>query len=417
MTIGRTAMRVGIIQSGRLVEERVLTGRSVSVGRGARSSLIVPCERLPARWRLFERQGGRYRMRLAPAMQGRVASAGQVAAIGGGERVLLPERARGRVALEDLVILFQIVTLPTASRPQLPRSLQSSAARELDRPFALLAALSLVAHLTMVLYLRRIDWPRTPDIDEVPDVFVRTLPRRPPPPPTAPAPAAEPTAARPAPVAARPRPSFDEQKRRLVAQVGRQGLLQVLTAMGDSGAVRDLLRDGGVDRLQEEAMRGVGGLAVAQEGRALPLGGGAPGGGRVVDVTALRGRTQIAVADVGGRPGERRVPVVRPEAPALDEPVEGFDPQRLARTIRDHMAAVRACYERALKRHPEIGGRLVLRFTLTPAGTVSGVEVEEDTLGDPEVTACVRNAVASWRFSAPPRSVEVSFPFVFQPSS
>jgi TonB family protein len=412
-------MRVGIIQSGRLVEERVLTGRSVSVGRGARSSLIVPSDRLPARWRLFERHGGRYRMSLAPAMQGRVASAGQVAAVGGGERVVLPERARGRVALEDVVILFQVVTLPTVPRPQLPRSLQSSATRELDRPFALLAALSLIAHLTMVLYLRGIDWPRTPDIEEVPDIFVRTLPRRPAPPPPAPAPApaAKPVAARPAPVVARPRLSLEEQKQKIVAQVGRQGLLQVLTAMGDSGAVRDLLHDDSVDRLQEEAMRGVGGLTVAQEGHPLPLGAGTAGGGRVVDVSALRGRTQIAVADVGGRATERRVPVVRPEAPAVDEPVEGFDPQRLARTIRDHMAAVRACYERALKRRPEIGGRLVLRFTLTPAGTVSGVEVEEDTLGDAEVTACVRNAVASWRFSAPPRKVEVSFPFVFQPSS
>jgi TonB family protein len=181
--------------------------------------------------------------------------------------------------------------------------------------------------------------------------------------------------------------------------------------------MRDLLRDGSVDRLQEQAMRDVGGLAVAQEGRPLPLGGGAPGGGRIADVGALQGRTQISAADVGGRGAERRVPVVRPEAPALDEPVAGFDAQQLARTIRARLAEVRACYERALKRRPDIGGRLVLRFTLTPAGTVASVEVDEDTLGDPDVTACVRNAVASWRFTAPPRRVEVTFPFVFQPAS
>jgi TonB family protein len=134
-------------------------------------------------------------------------------------------------------------------------------------------------------------------------------------------------------------------------------------------------------------------------------------------VRALQGSARIATADVSGPRAERRVPVVRSEPLALDEPVEGFDPQQLARAIRSHMAAVRACYERALKRHPEIGGRLVLRFTLTPAGTVSSVEVDEDTLGDPEVTACVRSVLASWRFAAPPRKVEVSFPFVFQPSS
>jgi TonB family protein len=412
-------MRIGVIQSGRLVEERVLTGASIRVGRTARSHVILPSERLRRPWRLFERRGDGYRMRLGPAMEGRIASGGEVAVVGGEREVLLPERARGRVDLGDVVILFQVVTLPTAPRPQLPRSLQGSVVRELDRPFVLLAALSFLAHVTMVVYLRGVDWPRTPNIEEVPDVFVRQVLRRPPPPsPMAvaiekPAPRERPAA----PVAARPRPSLEEQKRRLVAQVGRKGLLQVITALGDHGAVRDLLTRGSVDRLQEEAMRDVGGLVVAQEGRPLPLGQGAPGGGRIADVGALRGRTQISAADVSGPAAERRVPVVTTKPPELDEEVAGFDPQLLARSIRAHMAEVRACYERALKRRPDIGGRLVLRFTLTPAGTVSSVAVDEDTLGDPEVTACVRNAVALWRFSAPPRKVEVTFPFVFQPAS
>jgi TonB family protein len=418
MVSRRTAMRVGVIQSGHLVEERVLTGRSVSLGPSAGSTLIVPSDRLSRPWRLFERRAGRYRLRLGPAMEGRIACAGQVATMAGeeGRSVLLPERARGRVALGDVIILFQIVTLPSGPRPQLPRSLQRSPVRELDRPFVALAALSLLAHLGMVLYLRGVDWPRTPDLEQVPDVFVRTVLRRPLPPAPAPVAPAAPTV-RPAPVAARPRLSVEEQKRRLVAEVGRKGLLQVITALGERGAVRDLLREGSVDRLQEEAMRDLGGLAVAQEGRPLPLGAGAAGGGRVADVRGLQGQTRISAADVGGRGAERRVPLVRPEPPALDEPLAGFDAQQLARTIRGHLAEVRACYERALKRRPDIGGRLVLRFSLTPAGTVSSVEVDEDTLGDPEVTACVRNAVAAWRFAAPPRKVEVTFPFVFQPGS
>ena len=420
MVSRRTAMRIGVIQSGRLVEERVLTQPSVSLGRTASSSVIVPSDRLPRPWRLFERRGGRYRMRLGPAMEGRIASGGEVATVAAEREVLLPERARGRVALGDLVILFQIVSLPDGPRPQLPRSLQGSPMRDLDRPFVLLAALSLVAHLLLVLYLRGVDWPRTPDIETVPDIFVRNVQMRRPPP--APAPVAELTKPAPTPrpsrpVAARPTLSLEEQKRRLVAQVGRKGLLQVLTARGDRGAVRDLLIDGSVDRLQDEAMRDLGGLTVAQAGQPLPLGRGPTGGGRIADVGDLQGRTRISTADVGGRGAERRVPVVLTKPPELDEPVAGFDPQQLARAIRGHMAEVRACYERALKRRPDIGGRLVLRFTLAPAGTVSAVEVDEDTLGDPEVTACVRNAVMLWRFAAPPRKVEVTFPFVFQPSS
>ena len=417
----RTAMRIGVIQSGRLVEERVLTGSSVSVGRTGGSTVILPAEELPARWRLFERRNGRYRMRLAPAMDGRVASGGKVLRMSqeGPRSIDLPESARGRIAVGDSVILFQIVHPPELPRAQLPRSLRRSPARDLDRAFAALGVLSFVAHLAMVLYLRGVDWPRTPDVEEVPDVFVRQIIRRPPPPPAPVVATAEPAPAvtRPAPAPARPRPSIEEQKRRLVAQVGRKGLLQVLTAMGENGAARDLLRNGAIDRLQEEAMREVGGLAVAQEGRPLPLGAGAPGSGRIADVSALQGRTQISTAHVAPGGPERRAPTVRGQDLVLDEPVEGFDPSLVARAIRDHMAAVRACYERALKRHPEIGGRLVLRFTLTPAGTIASVEVDEDTLNDAEVTACVKAAMKSWRFPAPPRKVEVTFPFVFQPAS
>jgi TonB family protein len=221
----------------------------------------------------------------------------------------------------------------------------------------------------------------------------------------------------PAPLPARPRPSLDEQKRALVARVERKGLLQVLSALGPRGSVRDLLRDGSVDREQEQAMREVGGLVVAQEGSALPLGTGPSTGGRIADVTALQDRGHIATADVGGRAAERRVPTIRTEPPALDEPVAGFDARLLGRTIRDRLSEVRACYERALKRHADLGGKLVLRFSLTPAGTVASVDVEEDTLHDDEVTTCVKNAISRWRFPAPPQRVEVTFPFVFQPAS
>jgi TonB family protein len=409
-------MRVGVVQSGRLVEERLLTERTVSVGRTARSTVIVAGDGLPPRWRLFERRRGRYRVRLAPAMRAKVSDGTRVVELGGGGPLVLPPGARGRIALGEVVILFQIVTRPEVPVTRLPHALRRSAARDLDRPFALLAALSFIAHLTMVLYLRGVDWPRQPDPAELPDRFVHQPLHRPTPAPPAPAPAA-PVVAHRQPAPSRPRPSIEEQRHALIEKVGRKGLLQVLSALGPQGSVRDLLRDGAVDRAQEQAMREVGGVTVAQEGMALPLGPG-PSGGRVADVTGLREGAHIAAADVTGPRAERHVPVIRTEPPALDEPVAGFDAQLLGRTIRNHLSEIRACYERALKQHATLGGKLLLRFTLTPAGTVATVDVDEDTLHDPVVTACVKAAILRWRFTAPPpRQIEITFPFIFQPAA
>jgi hypothetical protein len=59
----------------------------------------------------------------------------------------------------------------------------------------------------------------------------------------------------------------------------------------------------------------------------------------------------------------------------------------------------------------------VLHWTITAAGTVQGVEAEND-IGDPEVATCIKALVARWRFPAPSGgSVEVSIPFVFQASN
>jgi hypothetical protein len=58
-----------------------------------------------------------------------------------------------------------------------------------------------------------------------------------------------------------------------------------------------------------------------------------------------------------------------------------------------------------------------VRWTITAAGTVSAVEIEEDSLGDSEVSSCIRGLVLRWRFPAPSGgSVDVVYPFVFQAS-
>jgi TonB family protein len=87
----------------------------------------------------------------------------------------------------------------------------------------------------------------------------------------------------------------------------------------------------------------------------------------------------------------------------------------VTKEVKSRLGAIKACYERALKRSPNLSGKVIIHWTITAAGTVSGVEVENDTMGDSEVASCIKALVARWRFPAPSGgAVEVSFPFVFQ---
>jgi hypothetical protein len=129
----------------------------------------------------------------------------------------------------------------------------------------------------------------------------------------------------------------------------------------------------------------------------------------------LRGGGSIAGGGTGAAATEKKVSgVVKSEAPAVDGEL---DPAMVAKEVRSRLGAIKACYERALKRNPNLSGKVVIHWTITQAGTVSGVDVEQDTLGDAEVASCIKSLVARWRFPAPSGgSVDVSFPFVFQSS-
>jgi outer membrane biosynthesis protein TonB len=434
----RRHLRVGIIQSGRIVEERVLRApKVVTIGPAAGDTFITPPDDGAAgSWRLFQERRGRLVLRLGPGMSARVAAGGDVATLDApspseGERIVpLRDGARGKVSLGATTLLFQLVRPPAPQpRPQLPIAVRRRIVSDLDGPFTLLVALSFLLHLVMVVYLGQVDWPRRPSLDEVPDRFVQMV-RRPKPPvaptprPTAaskPAPAStpKPTAPKPRPEAAdvpRPAPTAAERHADLEKKVQKMGLLAVIGARADGESVTaDLLAGGNVDQATEDAFKGVNGVAVAQNDslRLLPRAG--DGNGRIATPTGLRVDTRIAEATTAGPTRERSVPsVVREGAPQVED--GKVDAAAIAREIRTRRKAIAACYERALKQQPALAGKLVVRFSLAAAGTVTAVDIDDDSLGAPDVSSCIRAVVLRWRFPALTEgSAELSFPFVFQP--
>ena len=448
-------LRIGIIQGGRIVEERLVRKReNITIGQSAKNMFVVLSDALPRNWLLFEASGTGYTAHFSDGMDARIAVGNEIISLSQlkqtgkiqkrGVAWVLPldERARGKITLADMTILFQFVTPPPPQpRPQLPASVRGSALSGIDWFFTTVAAVSFLLHLIFVIYLRNVDWPRKPDIEAVPDRFVQMVVKKEEKKPEPKkeevakvdetkkeekkkgeeekkqAPKKELSEEEKAKIAEAKAKADAERRARLAEQVKSTGLLKLLGAKSDGGgSIADVLGKGDVNRDQEKAFQGVGGVGVASGNDSLRgIKSGGSGSGRVADAGNLRGGAGIAGAETGKGAGERTVKAaIKTEMPAVDGEL---DPNMVAKEVRSRLGAIKACYERALKRNPNLSGKVVIHWTITQAGTVSGVDVEQDTLGDAEVASCIKFLIARWRFPAPSGgSVDVSFPFVFQAS-
>jgi outer membrane biosynthesis protein TonB len=442
-------LRIGIVQGGRIVEERLIRKRdNISIGWSSKATFAVPSETLPKQWLLFEANPRGYIAHFADAMDARIAVGNEVVSLaqlkqagrlrrqGQSSRYLLDERSRGKVTVGDLSILFQFVTPPPPQpRPQLPASVRGSFFTGMDWAYTAIATGSFLAHLIFVIYLRSVDWPRKPDLEEIPDRFVQMIVKaKPPEPPKETvnkddkkdedqkvekkAPSNSSANKPKKEISAEEKARLDAERRaRLAEQVRNTGILKLLGAKADgSGSIADVLGKGDVDRDQEKAFQGVGGLTVATGDASLRgVKSGTGGSGKVANISGLRGAGSIAGGDTGAGSTEKRITgIVRSEAPAVDGEL---DPSLVSKEVRARIGAIKACYERALKRNPNLSGKVKVRWTITAAGTVSAVDIEEDSMGDSEVSSCIKGLVMRWRFPAPSGgSVDVVYPFVFQSS-
>ncbi|MBL6975420.1 MAG: energy transducer TonB [Deltaproteobacteria bacterium] len=106
----------------------------------------------------------------------------------------------------------------------------------------------------------------------------------------------------------------------------------------------------------------------------------------------------------------------RPEVEVKETRPAGFcDKKAVARVMRGRSGAYRACYEVQLQRKPELSGRIQVRFTIEPNGSVSGVKVLKNELNS-KVGSCIVKQVSTLRFPKPDGGVcVIRWPFKFQP--
>lgn len=450
-------LRIGIIQAGKIIEERLIRKRSnVTIGASPRNTIVVPASTLPRTFTLFEMDQGKYTLKFGDNMDGRISLGGQVMSLdqvrskGHAKtkanlyELPLTENTRGKVLLGEVTLLFQFVTPPPVQpRPQLPPSVRGGFFTNVDWMLASCFITIAVIHFGFLVYLRTLDFPRKIEPDVIPDRFADYIPevekpkaldltklskmgedavekkedpgpkkggagpkKKGPPKPCD-------KACQEAKAAAR--------RARLAKQVSNMGVLKLLGSKGKagSGAAANLIGSGDPGTDVAKAFSGVGGLTVA--------GSGGKGGGLKGKGAGGTGQA-VGIGDLGGRVGgpgkvgtggmvKERVPTAKVKASSPDIMDGNMNSDATYRIIKRGMTCVKAQYQRGLKRDPSMSGKVSMCFTVDPMGRVGSINVDSDSIGDPTLTTGIKNCLKRLRFPPPDGgSAEVCVPFILTPS-
>ena len=97
---------------------------------------------------------------------------------------------------------------------------------------------------------------------------------------------------------------------------------------------------------------------------------------------------------------------------------QNCSPEAVAAALTPINATVRACFQTALARDPDAGGKMVVQVTVSGEGRASEVKVSEDEIRDPALAGCLIQTMhsAAYAPSPPDRPCTFEHPFDFQAS-
>ena len=205
-------LRIGIIQGGKIIEERLLRKREpVTVGTSPKNTFAITANGLPSRFPLFELKGDAYVLTLADWMDGRLSLgtgvadlqtlkqqgiAKQVGQIDYEDpqaanakkkvpvyQVSLSDKSRGKLTFGEVTLLFQFVTPPPLpARPQLPAIIQGGWIKGIDWVYSSILIVSGLSHLGFIAFLQNYPLSTQVRLEQISERFARYItPKEPPP--------------------------------------------------------------------------------------------------------------------------------------------------------------------------------------------------------------------------------------------
>jgi hypothetical protein len=373
-----TSLRVGIVLSGQLVEERFFrAGTPITLGQSTKCDLSVPVEGLPREHVLFTAD----RTFVPPP---------------GAE--VVGDAKRGKLTVGDVTILFQHVVTPVAPRMALPAGLQQSLLERIDRRLALVVGASLVAHIAIAGYAWMNDIEQTPMgaryiptnyTEQVIDLTQLVEP----PTPTDIGPGAATTPANPSQT---PRPIVrpTHVTPRTQEPVDSSRLAAILTG-GESETGKGGMngRQSGATLQQQINDAKDSGAEIGDGGRTSRVDDRAHAStdhGNITDDPTLTTSPRPTHDEPTGRviPG----PVKQDEKTTLTAAVV------LDRINTLYMAGLQRCYRLGLATDSTLSGRVAISFTVDERGQVIDAEAAGVSSG---VDGCIEKQMGNWRFPVP----------------
>jgi hypothetical protein len=433
---GPKVLRIGLVTSGRILEERIVKQRTtVTVGPSEKSTFVVQAN-VPPQFKLFELIGNDYHLNFLDGMTGRVALAtgitdlvalkGQAKRVGPAYQIRLTEEARGKIVLGETTFLFQFVAPPPVQpRPQLPLSVKGGVASQIDWNLTIIAAFSFLLHFGLIGAMYS-DWMDPVVNDDITagllDMVQKTVP---PPVETSDTPTstASATDTAPAPTQA-PKQAAPKQgaapDAKVVAgllQEAEQARIAILSALNGGPNINGAMKDdnGAPVDLNSLANRS-GGISNTAGGLNLPNGAGGPirpgqggaglqglRGGETGGASTSAGQAVVVKikGDVEYGGSTASVPVSNAEA-----------------VIRSQIhPGAKRCYQQGLESDPTQSGRLVILIKVAPSGEVDSVSTQSNSGLSSGVANCIQRVAKRAKFDAPGASgstISVPFNFVKQ---
>ncbi len=474
-TSGEKALRIGVIQGVRVIEERILRGREpVTFGTGPGNTFSFASSDLPKSIKVFDVKDGAYVLLLQETTAGRLEEGtgrkdfaqlrASTSAVNGEWRVPVGENGKGRIRLSpEITVLFHfVVPPPVVQATPIPEEMRGGLLKAFEPIFTAVLTASFLVHLLIGIYVRVTEPPEHSDVDDFKELVERIQPPRVEvkPPPVQNTPKTDTASTTGTGPAETPPKKGDSSgggedsggaskssgsgkgsggnggagdRAAIREGIAGKGILQLIGGRGGGGggAVGSVFGAGsGISDDIGGALAGTAGVGIAggagggdgvtRRGTGGGGGGGDGSGGEgggalgIGELKAGGGGGGGGSIDTGAKTATKVVARVRADD---IETVDGrIDKKSVAATIRRRQDGFQGCYETALKSNSKLGGKLVVEFTIAEGGKVTSARVINDGLNSGEVSNCVLALLKRLRFPEPSDGeVAITNAFVFQP--